>query len=276
MKKQNTLTYTKVIVLLAMVTCLLLTQGCSEETFNPTLTDQFTLSATYGASYEIKVALPDHYNPRKQYSTLYLLDGESDFDFVANRCQEISSHRAVENILVVSIGYGRDRSIDYTPTRVSSITGGAPEFLDFVKRQLIPEIQERYSADTTRNGRIILGHSYGGLFGACAFGASNELFGNYILLSPSLWFDNEVGIQLEKMFRGANAQRPQLVFMGIGELENSGRMQAPFEAFYENLAAHYPNMRLSRNREKDLGHVGSKDPNIVLGLTFYFENRYAK
>lgn len=276
MKKQNLLISKKAIIIL-MVVALFLATSCREESFNPDLTEEFTLlSTTNGATYKIKVALPDRYDTSNRYGAVYVLDGEQDFDFVANRCKEIAANRAVDNVIVVSIGYGLDRSIDYTPTQVSSVTGGAPQFLEFIKDQLVPEMQQRYSVDSSRNGRTILGHSYGGLFGACAFAASNELFGNYILLSPSLWYDNEIGIRLEEAYRGANEQRQQLVFMGIGEMENSGRMQAPFEAFYQNLSKSYPTIRLIKNREKNLGHMGSKDPNIVLGLKFYFENRYPK
>ena len=119
----------------------------------------------------------------------------------------------------------------------------------------------------------ILGHSYGGLFGAYAFAVGNNVFGNYIMLSPSLWFDNEISIILEKQNRVDNKDIRQLVFMGIGEAENSGRMQAPFEAYYEILLGNYSDIRLSKNREDDLDHMGSKDPNIVKGLSYYFQNR---
>ncbi len=277
MKKQFLVLFKKPIILLMVLETLFMTMGCKEESFTPNLTQEFSLVATSnGASYRIKVALPENYDTSKMYGAIYVLDGEENFDFVANRCKEISNERLVDNLIVVSIGYGLDRSIDYTPTKVSSETGGAPQFLAFIQDQLIPEMEQRYKVDTTRNGRTILGHSYGGLFGACAFAASNELFGNYILLSPSLWFDNEITLHLEKAYRDANKEREQLVFLGIGEMENSGRMQAPFEAFYQLLWNNYEHIRISKNHEKDLGHMGSKDPNITLGLNYYFEHRYPR
>jgi len=61
--------------------------------------------------------------------------------------------------------------------------------------------------------------------------------------------------------------------MGIGAAENSGRMQAPFEAFYQTLRDNYSAIKLTKNREENLDHMGSKDPNIVKGLNFYFQNR---
>lgn len=253
----------------------LLLQSCHVEDFNPALTKEFSIqSNANGTTYQIKVGLPeDYFSANEKYATVYVLDGEENFEFVANHCKEISSNTQTKNVVVVSIGYGRDRSIDYTPTKVSSMTGGGAEFLSFIKTQLIPAMEQDFNVDTTRNSRVILGHSYGGLFGACVLAVDNQLFGNYLLLSPSIWFDNEVVLHLEKLNRMQNKDRSQLVFMGIGEMENLGRMQAPFEAFYQTLHNHYTNIRLSKNRERDLDHMGSKNPNIINGLNYYFNNR---
>lgn len=276
MKKHTTPIVSMFRIQMIILVIVLLASSCAEESFSPQLTEEFTLqSTTNSGSYKIKVALPDLYDSSRSYATLYVLDGEENFDFVANRCSEISDALAVENVIVVSIGYGQDRAIDYTPTQVDPNSGGALQFLAFIRQQLIPEMEVRYNADTTRNGRAILGHSYGGLFAACAFAASNEVFGNYLLLSPSLWYDNEIANRLEKMNREVNNSRQQLVFMGIGEMENLGRMQAPFEAFYQSLSKNYSNMKITKNNERNLGHMGSRNPNIELGLQYYFKHRFA-
>jgi uncharacterized protein len=273
--KKDTVLIKRVFTITSALILLLFLGSCKKEVFNPGLTKEFILqSAADGASYNIKVGLPANYNPSgEKYAAVYVLDGEENFAFVANKCKEISEKYAAKNVLVVSIGYGKDRSIDYTPTKVSSITGGGEQFLHFIETQLIPKIEQDYGADTTRGSRVILGHSYGGLFGAYAFSINNKLFGNYILLSPSLWFDNLVCLQQEKDNRAFNKNRKQLVFMGLGEAENNGRMQAPFEAFYKTLHDNYTNIKLAKNLEPNLDHVGSKNPNIVKGLNYYFQNR---
>lgn len=254
---------------------MFLFDSCQKEVFDPVLTKEFSIqSAANGATYNIKVGLPANYDPSvEKYASIYVLDGDENFDFVSNKCKEISGENGVSNVLVISIGYGKDRSIDYTPTKINSETGGAPQFLNFIETQLIPEMEQNYGADTARSSRVILGHSYGGLFGAYAFSINNKLFGNYILLSPSLWFGNLISLQFEKDNRDDNKNSAQLVFMGIGEAENSGRMQAPFEAFYQMLRDNYTHIKLGKNLEKNLDHMGSKNPNIVKGLNYYFQNR---
>lgn len=273
--KNNAVMFKGMRTILCATILVFLLGSCKKEVFDPASTQEFALqSSANGATYHIKVGLPANYNPEvEKYSSIYVLDGEEIFDFVSNECKEISDERNVKNAIVISIGYGKNRSIDYTPTAISSSTGGGSQFLNFIKTQLVPAIEEAFSVDTARSSRVILGHSYGGLFGAYAFSTDNKLFGNYILLSPSLWFDNLVSLQFEQDMRNDNKDRAQLVFMGIGGAENAGRMQAPFEAFYQILRDNYTQMKLGKNIEKNLEHRGSEYPNIVKGLEYYFQNR---
>lgn len=249
--------------------------SCQEQVAEPDHVMQFSLaSAATGARYEIKVALPEGYwSSNGSCGVIYVLDGDENFNLVASECEKLSARYSTENVLVVSIGYGRSRDLDYTPTKTSSSMGGAPQFLQFIREELVPRMQADFRADTSRSSRMILGHSFGGLFGAYAFATDNDLFGNYLLLSPSLWFDNEVTLRMEAARRNTLKDRDQLVFLGQGKMENMGKMQAPFEAFYQVLSNHYPNVRLAKNLEDDLGHMGSKNPNIRKGLEFYFQNR---
>ena len=151
--------------------------------------------------------------------------------------------------------------------------GGAAQFMSFVKDELIPRIESDYAADTARESRIILGHSFGGLFAAYAFTNDNAVFGNYLMLSPSIWYDNEIILKMEKENRSSIANRHQLVYLGLGELEGGGRMLAPFQAFYLQLQSNYPGIALEKQLQPHLDHSGSKNPNILDGLHFYFQNR---
>ena len=249
--------------------------SCKKVEFSITLTKSFSiLSVSNGANYTIKVALPDNFNPAShKYATVYVLDGEENFDFVAVNCKKISNDLSTPNVLVVSIGYGNDRTVDYTPTKAAEGKGGVDKFMQFIKEELIPKMERDYGADTLRKNRIILGHSFGGLAAAYAFTNYNNVFGNYLMLSPSIWYDNEILLHLEKEYRNTNKNNHQLVFMGLGELENGGRMLAPFEAFFQCLKNNYPDIQITHHLEPHLDHRGSENPNIINGLNFYFKNR---
>ena len=222
--------------------------SCNKEEFNLSLTKELSINSTFaGANFIIKIGLPENYDPGSQkYSSIYVLDGEENFDYVAEKCKQISGDLSKSNVLVISIGYGNDRSQDYTPTTTNAGGGGAESFMLFIKNELIPQIESNFSADTSRKSRVILGHSFGGLLATYAFTNYNDLF---------------------------NKQNHQLVFMGLGQLENQGRMLVPFQAFYQRFQNHYPDIMLKQNIVSHMDHSGSKKPNIKEGLTFYFLNK---
>jgi hypothetical protein len=265
---------------IVFILIIILFASCKKEVFSPVLTKEFSiLSTSNGANYNIKVALPQDYSPETQkYPVIYVLDGEENFNFVAENCNRISSDFSTTNVLVVSIGYGNDRAIDYTPVNGGGGAvnggGGAEKFMLFIKNELIPRMENEFSADSLRINRTILGHSFGGLFGAYAFTKYNKVFGNYILLSPSLWYENEIVFRFEQDTRNINKNNKQLVFLGMGQLENSGQMLAPFKAFIQLLQNNYPDIRIMSHIEPQLSHQGSKNPNIIEGLNFYFQGRY--
>ena len=249
--------------------------SCQKEEINPMLTNTFCITSTStGATYPIKVALPQHYDPTTQtYATIYVLDCDENFNFVAENAEKISTEKSTSNVVVVGIGYGHDRAVDYTPSDANEGDGGAEQFMLFIQHELIPRIESEYGVDTSREGRVILGHSFGGLLGAYAFTNHNAVFGNYLMLSPSIWYDNEIILKLEKANRNTIQENHQLVYLGLGELEKSGRMLAPFYAFSLQLEKNYPGIALQKQLQPHLDHQGSKNPNIIDGLHFYFQNR---
>lgn len=256
------------------ITLLLLLSSCTKEDTNSYVVKEFSMqSISNGANYPIKVILPDDYDTNQSYTTLYLLDGDENYHLVAESSRTISNQYAKPNLIIVSIGYGNNRTMDYTPTKANEGGGGADKFLKFIENELIPKVEHDFNADTLRENRIILGHSFGGLFAAYAFTNHNHVFGNYLMLSPSIWYDNEIMLKFESDYRNVNQQNHQFVFMGLGELENEGRMLAPFEAFYLRLKFNYPGIELQKNLVAGLGHVGSKNPNIEESLNFYFKNK---
>jgi hypothetical protein len=259
----------------ALLVILLFCASCNVVEFSPDLTRTFSIrSASTGGTYSIKVALPENFSPQSQkYATLYVLDGEENYDFVADQCKKISNDQSTANVLVVSIGYGNDRTLDYTPSKAAEGGGGAEDFVLFLNNELRPKLEADFAADTSRQNRVILGHSFGGLLCTYAFTVHNEVFGNYIILSPSLWYDDEIMLRLEQEHRAVNTGAHHLVFMGLGELESDGRMLAPYVAWCQRLQGQYADMRFTSHIEPDLYHRGSEKPNITEGLKYYFRNR---
>ena len=252
------------------------------ETLEPTLTKDFLMfSKEKNKDYRMWVQLPEGYDSAKKYATMYVLDpddkaegGNSNFTYIAKLCPKMSREMATQNVLVVGIRHGDYREVDYTPTKYSTTgfsgEGGGEKFLNFIKKDLIPRIETDYRADTSREKRIIIGHSLGGLCGAYAFAKHNDVFGNYLLLSPSLIYDDEIILQYEQETRDFIKLKSQLIYFGVGGTEPN--MVPPIDVLYQRIKKNYPNDRAELYINAGKGHNSSKDENIEKALAFYFKH----
>ena len=97
-----------------------------------------------------------------------------------------------------------------------STTGGAESFMQFLKNGIIPTVEKEYKVDA--NTRGILGHSFGGLFGFYSYVKHPELFSNYILLAPSIWW-NDSEIFQDKTSIISKREVTMFIAMGTAEIK---------------------------------------------------------
>lgn len=256
---------------IAYLSLLFFLTACREDEFNKEYVRDFMLSsAINGSNYHIKVAVPKNYPSASEYKTIYVLDSKWDFDFVAREVQKQSENFHRDDVLVVGIGWGNDRLDDYLPVPFKNGKGQADEFAKVINDELIPKLEKDFHAADSREERVILGHSAGGLFGVYCFTNHPDIFGNYLCLSPSLWIGDQVVLSHEKQNRIANQTRNGRFFLAVGELEESG-MRPPIEALRQILSQHYKGFAQEYNMAKGLDHLGSKKPNIQKAVSFYFK-----
>jgi predicted alpha/beta superfamily hydrolase len=95
-------------------------------------------------------------------------------------------------------------------------TGGAKEFLSFFEHDIINSIESEYKIDPASRG--ILGHSFGGLFGFYSYLNQSELFSNYILIAPSVWWNtSELLTNKESLISKRNVN--MFIAMGTNEIK---------------------------------------------------------
>lgn len=185
--------------------------------------------------YELYVQLPPSYSETKNTYPLIIVN-DTRFSFpITNGAMALMGGNVVQEAIVVGISYskGEDRSIsrtrDYTPTyspieksgyssasRLAS--GHAKEYVEFIEAQVFPLLQKSYRIDTKK--KVFVGHSFGGLLGTYILFKKPELFTDYIIGSPSLWYDNRVMFTLEKEFSASHKRLPVNVAMFVGSFEN--------------------------------------------------------
>ena len=181
-------------------------------------------SATLGETRDIIVSLPDGYDTSNaDYPVLYMLDGGENAEHAIGTMMTLTDVGLVPPMIFVGI-VSTNRSLNFTPSQMpgDENSGGADAFLSFLASELMPWVDARYR---TNSHRIFEGHSYGGLFGAYALMEQPDLFDDYIILSPSLWWNGEELTQsAARHFDGAN-YRGKRVYFSIGDEDGWGMRQ---------------------------------------------------
>lgn len=147
----------------------------------------------------IDVYLPEESkdDPAARFETLYVLDGDWNARIVTDIVSFMRQVGFMPPVIVVSVPNHIDddgtnsRDHDLTPTSSpdQEDSGGAKEFLAFLKSELIPYVESHYPANGVRS---IHGHSYGGLFLFYVLMNDPTLFGGYIVLDPAMGWDKHM------------------------------------------------------------------------------------
>lgn len=163
-------------------------------------------SEVLGEERPLLVHLPERYaaSPTTRYPVLYVLDGESHFLHVATMVEFLARHGNIPEMIVVGVPNTDDRNRDLTPpplkteriddgrllSEAAPTAGGADRFLRFLTEELVPSMDARYR---TRPYRLLMGHSFGGLFAVHALVHKPDSFQAYLAIEPSLhWNSGEL------------------------------------------------------------------------------------
>jgi len=149
---------------------------------------------------------------------LYMPDGGigEDFLHIAGLIQVSVGNRTMRPWLLVGIE-NTERRRDLTgPTendsdrRIATRIGGSQLFRDFLRAELMPEIQRRYK---TTNESAIVGESLAGLFVMDTLRREPDLFETYIAIDPSLWWNNSEMLNDASTFFGGAARSRKRLFL---------------------------------------------------------------
>lgn len=170
----------------------------------------------------LNIYLPNNYSPdsAKVYPVIYLLDGTKDEDFIhISGLVQFSSFSWINMIpetIVVGIS-NIDRKRDFTfHTEVKEhikqfpTSGKSAKFIDFIALELQPFIENNFKVNTTKT---LIGQSLGGLLATEILFKKPDLFSNYIIVSPSLWWGNESLLK----FKPKPFKNTKTVFIAVGK-----------------------------------------------------------
>lgn len=172
-------------------------------------------------SRRLVVYLPASYDQdsNKDYPVIYLLDGGMDEDFLHMvgivQFNSVSWLDFMPESIVVGIK-NIDRKRDFTfksnserDNKEFPTSGGSDKFIPFLLSEVIPSIEQRYRVSEERT---LIGQSLGGLFATQILFSQPDSFQNYLIVSPSLWWSNELLLSQEIV---KSAKQPH-VFVAVG------------------------------------------------------------
>lgn len=171
----------------------------------------------------LNIYLPDSYHKSKtknKYPVIYLLDGsvEEDFIHIAGLVQfgSFSWINMIPETIVVGIA-NVDRKRDFTfHTDIVELkekfptTGKSKPFIQFLESELKPLIDNNYRSNGTTT---LIGQSLGGLLATEILFKNPNMFNNYIIISPSLWWDEESLPKLTPLPYSTHKK----IFIGVGK-----------------------------------------------------------
>ena len=174
----------------------------------------------------LNIYLPEGYeqDDTTRYSVIYLLDGAADEDFIHvvglvqfNTFPWI--HRIPKSIVVGIVNTDRERDFTY-PARLESdrkrfpSAGHSDRFMAFLEQELQPYIEKKYK---TNHARTLIGQSLGGLLATEILLKKPALFNKYIIVSPSLWWDNGSLLDAPSAVLQTDFQTRTDVYIGVGK-----------------------------------------------------------
>lgn len=192
-------------------------------------------SKILGESRQLMIYVPNggDNSTEQNYPVVYLLDGDAHFTSVVGLIEQLSAmngNTLVPKMIVVAIpNTNRTRDLTYSksepdPPMVSealaSQSGGGKNFLNFMEKELFPYIEANYP---TAPYRMLIGHSFGGLFVMDALLDKPHLFQSYISIDPSMWWNKKslLTAYKETNFKDSKFNNKS-VYMGIANTLEQG------------------------------------------------------
>ncbi len=237
-------------------------------------------SESTGRDYEILVWVPNSYTEEtnKTYPVIYILDGQWDFSNVEASIRNNFADEAIPEVILVGISFGGDtfehlemRAHDFLPIPEKgpdSPGGGAPQFFQFIKKEIIPLIESNYRVDDSY--RVLGGSSYGGIFTLYTLMTATDLFDAYIALGPAFYWDDLIPLPAQTVRAEKFQSIKTRLWLAVGG-EDDSRIVEGAKAFYEeaNLMKS-DDFQLAFGIVKGEGHSGVKAEAYNRGLRFVF------
>ncbi len=206
------------LLVLSLCTCVCaqngLNLGEAYSFYSETLEEERLLNVLFPSEYQDSTT--------KNYPVVYLLDGGTDEDFfhVAGMIRYFEAHKMMPPVILVGVAnVDRKRDFTYPSTdprdlRDFPTSGGSAKFIGFLQDELLQWVDERFR---TLEHRTLIGQSLGGLLATEVLFEYAGHFQDFIIVSPSLWWDERRLMQRFQALHDELQKVPERLFVAVGE-----------------------------------------------------------
>jgi enterochelin esterase-like enzyme len=189
-------------------------------------------SISLAAGRQITIYVPESVRPRRRrrYPLLILHDGQNLFDparayvpgqywRVGEIADELIAARRIPPIIICGFDHGGPARIrEMTPTPgPNGDGGGAAAYTRMLAEELLPLLRREFPIERDRRQVGLGGASLGGLVTLFAATQRPDLFGKLLVMSPSVWWDRRVILDLLAKRPDALAGSRMWVDIGLRE-----------------------------------------------------------
>ncbi len=211
----------------------------------------------------LNIALPHSYSAvdTTRYPLVVLLDGSADEDFIhiAGLFQFASFEWIAWQQPSIVVGIANtDRKRDLTyPTSITAdkekfpTTGGSAAFMRFIADEVLPLVKANYRVT---DQRMLIGQSLGGLFATEVMLKRPELFTRYLIVSPSLWWDNGSLLAAPTQPLEGSLSGIASVYIAVGK-EGKGMVQPAKQLAARLRKARVPRVQFQQFPDLDHGNI---------------------
>ena len=242
-------------------------------------------SSLTGYEYHIHIALPSGYaDTDKTYPTLYVLDPRLTFGMSTELTRLLAFGQELPQLICIGIGFsGPEKDMesyqvrDYVPKAQAEDprSGGAENFLRFIREDLIPFVSSEYRVDPEDRG--FSGYSLAGSFGLYTLFHHPETFQRYIISSAWMDPDDLQVFSFETEYAATHSDLSAQVFIGAGALEPEFVINNILKLEKALQIRNYPSLRLETYIFEGETHLSVVPHTISRGLkTVYGEEKKLK
>lgn len=228
-------------------------------------------------TFEAWIRIPEDFkNVKDSLSLLVLLDGDEYFNMASDVVRLLEWAEKMPPTVVIGLPSSvKSRWMYYTPTNeqykgkpnpedslLYSLSGKFDVFANALAKEIIPQISIQLKA--TFISKTIFGHSNGGLGALSFYVLKPDIFDNYIIASPGLFWDN---YYLQRKL--ATKTRTNLIYMTLAA--NGDYNVDYFTPFIDKLKSSNKHCRFVKNIQEEHSTNGLRT--LLDGLEYVYFNK---